>query len=202
MSRRNSILALDATKGALFLVGSIIINHFASVYADIWASNSVTDIVLDNIPVMDVDSVLSYGALFFAIFIVIAALFFLKRIPFILKSIALFIFVRSIFIMLTHLGPSPEKTPIDDEIFLGRLLSGNDLFFSGHTGLPFLLALIFWDVPLVRWISIGVSVIFGTAVLLGHLHYSIDVFSAFFITYSVFRMAQYFFAKDWEIARK
>ena len=104
--------------------------------------------------------------------------------------------------MLTHLGPSPEKTPIDDGIFLGRLLSGNDLFFSGHTGLPFLLALIFWDVPLVRWISIGVSVIFGTAVLLGHLHYSIDVFSAFFITYSVFRMAQYFFAKDWEIARK
>ncbi|MBI3904685.1 MAG: hypothetical protein HY309_03785 [Pseudomonas fluorescens] len=44
------------------------------------------------------------------------------------------------------------------------------------------------------------SVLFGISVLLGHLHYSIDVFGAFFITYSIFCLAKKFFPKDYWLA--
>jgi len=35
------------------------------------------------------------------------------------------------------------------------------------------------------------------AVLLGHIHYSIDVFSALFITYGIFVIAKKVFARDY-----
>ena len=54
---------------------------------------------------------------------------------------------------------------------------GADLFFSGHTGMPFLLALIFWDWRRVRYMFLFISVACAIIVLAG-LHYSIDVCSA------------------------
>jgi len=156
---------------------------------------------LDNLPPTDVDGILEYGALLLGAFLNAICMALPQRIPFVLKGIALFILIRSGFIILTHLGPSPEKTPIDDGFLFSSLLSGNDLFFSGHTGLPFLMALIFWDRVVARAILLGVTIVFAVAVLLGHLHYSIDVFSAFFITYSIFHLAQFFFRKDWGLCR-
>jgi len=42
---------------------------------------------------------------------------------------------------------------------------------------------------------IAASIFFGVVVLLGHLHYSIDVLAAFFITYSIYRLAVLFFPR-------
>ena len=193
----NFAFVRSAVEGLFFLIVSIITNHFASAYADIWASNSVTDIILDNVPVLDVDGLLGVGALFFGLFLLGTCLVFPKSIPFVLKSVALFILIRSMFIVLTHLGPSPDKVVLDDGVLLARLLSGNDLFFSGHTGLPFLIALLFWDIMSVRVAFLSMSIVFAIGVLVGHLHYSIDVFSAFFITYSIFRIAQRIFPEAW-----
>jgi hypothetical protein len=39
---------------------------------------------------------------------------------------------------------------------------------------------------------------FGVIVLLSHLHYSIDVFAAFFITYSIYHIALKLFDRDYE----
>jgi len=36
-------------------------------------------------------------------------------------------------------------------------------------------------------------------VLLGHLHYTIDVFSAFFITYGIVEIAKWLWPKEWEL---
>jgi hypothetical protein len=80
---------------------------------------------------------------------------------------------------------------------LNFITSGNDLFFSGHTGLPFLIALIFWDHVYVRTLFLSSSVVFGVIVLLSHLHYSIDVFSAFFITYSIYHISLKLFHLDY-----
>jgi hypothetical protein len=82
--------------------------------------------------------------------------------------------------------------------FWEKLLSGSgdDLFFSGHTGFPYLMALIFWNTKPLRWLFLAASIFFGGAVLLGHLHYSIDVFSAFFITYGIFNIAIRLFKND------
>jgi membrane-associated phospholipid phosphatase len=65
------------------------------------------------------------------------------------------------------------------------------------------MALIFWnDSKFVRWISLIASITFGASVLLGHLHYSIDVFAAFFITYAIYHISQKFFAEDFLLFNK
>jgi membrane-associated phospholipid phosphatase len=85
---------------------------------------------------------------------------------------------------------------------LAYLTSGNDMFFSSHTGLPFLMSLIFWGNYRLRIFFILASMILAASVLLGHLHYSIDVFAAYFITYTIFHIAQKFFKQDYELLLK
>ncbi len=178
------------------LAGSIIINFFAGIYATERASNAVTDIVLSNIRVFDVDAIFIYGTIFFWTFVGILCLFELKWLPFTFKSIALFVLIRSVFISLTHIGPFHDQVIINPASIVSKFTFGGDLFFSAHTGLPFLLALIFWDKLYLRLFFILTSIVFGTVVLLGHLHYSIDVLSAFFITFTIYHIAEKFFKKD------
>lgn len=116
-----------------------------------------------------------------------------------LKSVALFIVIRSIFVIMTHLGPFSDQIAINPNDWIGALTSRNDLFFSGHTGLPFLFALAFWESKHLRLFFLFSSVVAAVSVILGHLHYSIDVFAAFFITYGIFHIAQKLFAKDYHI---
>jgi len=183
----------------LFLAASLILNYAAGNYALKAASNGVTDIILDNVPVMDVDGIFIYGAILFGLFIIILLLKEPRQIPFIIKSIALFVFIRAIFISLTHIGPIPGEVFVSQNMIFRNLMFGADYFFSGHTGLPFLLALSFWGSKYLRNIFLATSFIFGASALLGHYHYSIDVFAAFFITYSIFHIARWLFAKDYEL---
>lgn len=185
--------------GLALLFLSLVFNYYAGHYATTHTSNSVTDIILNNIPVYDVGFIFVDGSLALFIFVVILLIYEPKRIPFVAKSLALFIFIRSISINLTHLAPFPNKAPLDPSRILEKITFGGDLFFSGHTGIPFLLALIFWEEKVLRYIFIAISLIFGASVLLGHLHYSIDVFAAYFITYTIFQMAQKIFKKDYKL---
>lgn len=179
---------------------SLGINYFASNYAAERVSSPVTDVVLSNLRVYDVDGVIIYGALIVLAFTVFLCLRRPKILPFILKSAALFILIRSVFISLTHIGPfRPQVAVTVNSIASLGLGNAADLFFSGHTGLPFLGALIFWKDKVLRYFYLTASVVFGVSVLLGHLHYSIDVLAAFFITYTIFHLSLKFFAKDWEL---
>jgi len=184
--------------GFLFLALSLVANYYAGLYATEKASNAVTDIILSNIPVVDVDNLFVYGTLAFWILIIVLGLRSPKKIPFMAKCVSLFAFVRSIFISLTHIGPFPTQLVITSRI-LSKVSFGGDLFFSGHVGIPFLFALIFWDNRRFRYFFIACSVFFGVVVLLGHLHYSIDVLSAFFITDGIYTLAQMIFKKDKEL---
>jgi hypothetical protein len=138
----------------------------------------------------------------FLMFIALAIIFLLKepqKIPFAVKTIAIFILIRSAFIILTHLAVPPNHSFIDPGRFIQNISSGNDLFFSSHTGFPYLLALFFWEKKYLKYFFILCSIFFGFIVLLGHLHYSIDVFAAFFITHSIFYLAQKFFPQDYHL---
>ncbi len=190
---------LSSLTGFILCAGSIFANFYAGNYATEVASNSVTDIILSNIRVFDVDWFFIFGSLILIVFVVVLCLIDPRRIPFVLFSMGLFYFTRAIFISMTHLGPYPGHVDLNNGNILGRLFSGSDMFFSGHTGAPFLLALIFWDTKILRYIFLGWSVFFGAVVLLGHLHYTIDVFSAFFITYGVFHLARFFFKNEYEL---
>ncbi|MEI6581037.1 MAG: phosphatase PAP2-related protein [bacterium] len=183
----------------LFLFLSLIINFFAGTYATEKASLPVTDIILSNIPVFDVDMIFIYGPIVLFSFVTVLFLYNPQKIPFIIKNIALFTVIRSIFISLTHLGPFPTQAIVTSGNFFNKFTFGGDLFFSGHTGLPFLMALIFWQEKSLRYIFLSASVLFGTVVLLGHLHYSIDVLAAFFITYAIFDISIFLFKKDKEM---
>jgi len=186
--------------GAFLLFAlSLVINYFAGTYATEKASSSVTDIILDNIRVYDVDGIFIYGGYLLAFSILVASLFYPRRMPFVVKSIALFYIIRSAFVMLTHIAPFPTRTIIDPLSFMRFFDFSGELFFSGHTGLPFLVALIFWDNKVLRLFFIGMSLFLAAIVLMGHLHYSIDVFSAFFITYAIYHIALQIFKKDKEL---
>ena len=184
-----------AVSVAFFIVG-IVANAYAIVFATEHASNPVTDIVLSNVPVFDVDGLFVYGTLLCVLFT--ALLFFShpKRLPFAFYAAGLFFIVRAIFVTMTHVGNFEPHAISDFGYTINRMFFGDDLFFSGHTGLPFLAALAFWREPTIRWFYLLMSIFFGVVVLLGHMHYTIDVFSAFFITYGIFHMAQHFFPKE------
>lgn len=183
----------------LMLITAFIISFYANLYALEKASNAVTDIILSNIRVYDVDGIFIYGLWIFWIFVALLGFFRPYRLPFIIKSTALFLLIRSIFIILTHIGPFPIPDILPTTKLASFFTSGGDLFFSAHTGEPFLLALIFWDNKFLRYLFIVTSVSFGIVVLLGHLHYSIDVLGAFFITYTIYHIAEIIFKKDKKI---
>ncbi|MDR3642708.1 MAG: phosphatase PAP2-related protein [Candidatus Doudnabacteria bacterium] len=190
--------------GVMLLIFSFGINYFANGFSASHASNSVNDIILDNIAVYNVSAVFLEGGVLFII-ILIAILFLEpKFIPFTIKSIALFIVVRSLFMILTHLAPPAHDLVLSPDNFLERLLagSGDDLFFSGHTGLPFLMGFIFWDHKFFRWFFFLASAIGGAAALLGHVHYSIDVFSAMFISFGIYHLALHFFSNDYQLSKQ
>jgi hypothetical protein len=188
-------------EGLILFVASLGFNYFASRYAAGRASYPVTDIVLSNLPVVNVDNFIIFGALALLLFTVYYVIHHPHTIPFLLKSAALFIIIRSVFISLTHIGPFTPQAEVALANPIASLGLGNaaDLFFSGHTGMPFLGALIFWERKNLRYLYLLASVAFGASVLLGHLHYSIDVLAAFFITYTIFEMSKKFFGGEWHL---
>ncbi|MFA5048177.1 MAG: phosphatase PAP2-related protein [Patescibacteria group bacterium] len=195
---QKKLLANLLLAGVIF-VSSLLINQYANVYAASRASNSVSDIVLDNIPVVDVHLIYSEGAVLLIFLLILILLREPKYIIFSIKAAAIFILIRSFFIVLTHLATPIDELYINPNDFIQKFSKGQDLFFSAHTGFPFLFALVFWQNKYFRYLFLVASAIGGTAVLLGHLHYSIDVFSAPFIAFGIFHIAKKLFPKDYKL---
>lgn len=183
--------------GVFLLITSFLIMNFAGNYASHMAGNPVSDLILDNLPLRDVtvfhvNTAITFWTIF-TIYILLQPAF----IPFITKSAALFILIRCAFISMTHLGAPPNQLVIPDN-FSSFVLFNGDLFFSGHVGGPFLMMLIFWSKPILRYVCLTTSIFFAYTVLAGHIHYSIDVFAAPFITYGIFHISQFLFASDYQ----
>lgn len=189
--------------GFVMLVAGLESVFYSTNYANRSASNSVTDIILSNIPVYDVEFLFVYGAMAAVVFSAVVLLTYkLHYLPFALKAISLLLTIRSVFVSLTHISPYPSHIVISSAYFSSyrffeSIFSGDDLFFSGHVGLTFLMSLIFWRNPFLRYTFLATSIVFAVVVLMGHLHYSIDVFAAFFITYTIYVMACNLFQSDY-----
>jgi len=161
-----------------------------------------SDLFLDNLPVWNLSFVIVQGAIIAAVLSIILFMSKPKYLIFGTKAVALFVIVRSFFLNLTHIGIYPHNDfgahGIGSGLYKSITFNGN-FFFSGHTGLVFLLALIFWREKLWRRLYLALCIFFAVTVLLAHVHYSIDVFAAPFITYGVFKIAERFFPKDYAI---
>lgn len=180
----------------LFFLFANIINLYAGRYVDTTQAIPVSDLILDNIPTVNLEIIFSYGMIIFLAIVLIYVLFFkVNKFHKVVFSFGTLILIRSIFITLTHLGK-----PVDAAVITGlpglyqSLHFHNDLFFSGHAALPFMAYLLF------RKERIGIfflvtTILFSITVLLMHVHYSIDVFAAFFITYGIFKFSEWFSEK-------
>lgn len=195
----NKSFMVSMVGGLVLLCTSLIINYFAGSFASHSASNPVTDIILDNTTVKDVDGLFIYGSMVLWIFVSGLLIWKPKYAPFVLKSLALFIFIRSISISLTHIAPFPGQINLPTNSLIRFFTFGGDLFFSAHTGLPFLLTILFWNTKTLRYLFLATSLLFAFVVLAGHYHYSIDVFAAFFITPTIASLAKLFFEKDYQM---
>lgn len=178
---------------------SMLIHYHAGLFATSKMSNPVSDLILDFLPAVDVSLIFVEGII---LFWGLTALLLIKqpqKIPFVLKSLSLFMLIRSFFIILTHLGPHPDMISVPFNQIINKFTFEGDLFFSGHTGAPFLMALIFWKSRYLKWVFLIFSIIFGASVLLGHIHYSIDVFAAYFITFGIYHLSLKLFKKDHDL---
>lgn len=181
---------------ALFALG-LVVNNLAISFSTEHASNPVTDLVLSNVPVFNLDETFVYGTIVGVAITVFIALAHPRRIPFALYAAGTFFIIRSGFVSLTHIAPFVQHTQIDfTNPVIIRSFFGADLFFSGHTGLPFLGALIFWREPMMRYFYLALSIFFAVVVLLAHLHYSIDVAAAFFITFTIYHITTFLFPRS------
>jgi PAP2 superfamily C-terminal len=218
ITQKNSFTYTDLLKrewlysiftGILFLIISFIVGHYAFVYAHAYAtrasSSYVGDIILDNIPVINLNFIIVEGMLLSIAAGILFLIFNPRYIPFTLKTLALFIITRAIFMSLTHVGIYPDHIDPGLGYFDSIYLYFNfqtGLFFSGHTCMPIIAALTLWNRPLWRNIALALAFIFGVSVLLAHVHYSIDVFAAPFMAYGIFSMGKYFFKREYELIPK
>ena len=183
---------------ALFAL-ALWINSVAIKFATEYASNPVTDIILSNTRAYEVDGLFVWGTLAVILFSVLVVFSHPKRLPFALQGLTLFILIRAGFTSLTHTGPFEETYVSDFGTIINHAFFGADHFFSGHTGMPFLGALAFWHIPWIRNSFLAASAFFAVVVLLGHLHYTIDVAAAFFITYAIYNIALQLFPREFRL---
>lgn len=188
--------------GLILLGLAMALQFYASDYATRVSSSFVHDIILDNIPVVNLNLIIVEGALAAIVGSIILIALKPRYILFVLKASAIFIATRAVFISLTHLGIYPGQvnpdTGLFDRLYTDLGLAGG-YFFSGHTGYTFLMALIFWREKLWRYAYFALSLVFAVSVLFAHIHYSIDVLAAPYITFGVFMMTKYFFPQDYAL---
>jgi len=162
---------------------------------------AVGDLLLDILPIVDLRYLYIYGIV--AVMAVLWVYVVFCRpdlLPFGLKFFAAVFIVRTAFIALTHLGPPagfyiPAITGEFSIWPLSHMLHSNDLFFSGHVSYPFMGALLLRHNRFLFYLLLCFSVLMGATVLLMRIHYSIDVFAAFFIVYGLYAAVTRIFGK-------
>jgi len=195
----------DLLKHKFLILLSIIIlvlanyaSYFASMHVDKVNAISVPDLILDHIPIINLEFIFIYGIFLVVVAIIIYSIIFnAKNLHCIIFQFSLLILMRSFFIVLTHLAVPTGAVLVDDApSFLSALYFKNDLFFSGHTAIPFMAFLLFRKnnsnfSRKIAMFFLAMSFVLAATVLLMHVHYSIDVFAAFFITYGTFHIGEW-----------
>jgi membrane-associated phospholipid phosphatase len=185
----------------LFFFGQYVMMSAAQYNDEMFQVVTVGDIILDNIPTVNLSFLFTWGVWIILIPTAFYAVLIRPELaPWTLKTYGLFALVRAGFILLTHLGPPEgliylqDPSLMDVDGIFARYFFTNDLFFSGHVGNAFLGALIFKDFKF-KWYCLIGSVVMAFTVLLMHVHYSIDVFGAYFITYGIYAFSDKIFHK-------
>jgi len=161
-------------------------------YIELRAGETFSDPLLNIFPPIDL-TWLIFALIYISL---ITAIITLARDPVnLLRALQAFIILdifRIVTLYLMPLNPPPGMLPLNDPFVRmfgqGEILT-KDLFFSGHTSTLFLLFLTA-NGKILKGIFLSCTIIVGISVLLQHVHYSIDVFSAPFFSYGSLKLAE------------
>jgi hypothetical protein len=162
-------------------------------YVELRAGFTFTDPLLNLFPPLDL-TWLIFGLIYIGL---ILAIFFFIKDPHIfltaLQAYLVLVLFRTAAMYLLPLNPPLDMIPLNDpfvQIFGSGEILTKDLFFSGHTATLFMLFMVA-NKRIPKIIFLSFAVIVGFSVLLQHVHYSIDVFSAPFFSYTSVKFAAY-----------
>jgi len=161
-------------------------------YVELRAGETFSDPLLNIFPPVDLTWII-FSLIYISL---VTAIISLARDPSrLLKALQAFIILgvlRTVALFLMPLNPPPGMLPLNDPFVQmfgqGEILT-KDLFFSGHTSTLFLLFLTA-NGKILKGIFLFCAIIVGISVLLQHVHYSIDVFSAPFFSYGSVKLAE------------
>ena len=184
----------------IFFVIAMIIHCISGIYVSTAQAVHVPDLILDHVRPVNVGFFYIYGymVLFTALFLY-PGLYHTRTLHVVISQFSILVILRSIFISFTHLQTPPDAIPVTFPWLFQEMSFQNDMFFSGHTAIPFLGFLLFKE--RIRYFFLFGSIVMGIVVLLAHIHYSIDVMAAFFITYSSFKMGNVLIEKAEQYVR-
>ena len=113
-----------------------------------------------------------------------------KQLIFAIQLYTLMVTVRIVAMYLLPLEP-PAKIIVLNDPFIEFFGTGQtltkDLFFSGHTATLFILFLVS-EKKIIKIVFLIITIVVAISVLLQHVHYTIDVFAAVFITYACYKL--------------
>jgi hypothetical protein len=185
--------------GLIMVVAGFGLNTASQTYLHNYTSGGkslpmLSDLILDNLPVIDLSLIYDIVAL---IPIILTIIYFFhkkdfNRIPFFLLMVGIFYIVRGIFIVLTPFG-NPPMFNGSDPLFHGFSNYELGVYPSGHAGNVFLLLLLVKD-KAYKWIFGICLIIVILSLFLAHGHYSIDILSGIFFSYAIRSFGEKHFA--------
>jgi hypothetical protein len=165
-------------------------------YADQRAMPPSSDWLLDQLPPQNLIPLLSWGWLSLHVYAVGAAVLYQpRRLPFLFFLLGTYLSVRTLYVFLSPIGAPVQMLDMGELDTLFPLVAGvytfeNEFIFSGHTAMPFLFAL-FLEGRIQKTVMALGSLAMAGAVLLTHNHYTVDVLSAYFMGYAIYRLAEW-----------
>lgn len=177
----------------VFLAIALFLNNEAGEYVNRAGNATATDAILDNLPSVNLSFLFVYGFAFVILALFLhPILFHMNEFHIVISQFSLLVMIRSFFITLTHLKVPAGAITVSLPYFYRLFFFQNDLFFSGHTAIPFLGFLLFRKEKIGIFFLIA-TIVLAATVLFMHLHYSIDVFAAIFIAYGSYKLGNRLF---------
>lgn len=145
----------------------------------------LSDLILDNIPYLDIDYLYDIfsvvGLIVFVTYVIHYSLY--EKVPYFLILAGVFNMVRAIFIVLTPFG-NPPMFDGTESIFNGFSNYEIGVYPSGHTGVSYLYFLLARKMK-YRIILLMSFLVIVVSLFLSRGHYSIDILSGVFFAYAI-----------------
>lgn len=179
----------------LFLTVGILVNNNASSYLGAKYGSSLPklhDLLLDRVPYYRMSWL--YDTLVIVPQILLFGWVVVKRrvhlVPFILILLGIWQFLRAAFILLTPLG---DPNGGSDPGLFDSAPYHYGFYPSGHTSNT--LFACFFTEGIVARANLLILVVLIAALILGHAHYSIDIFSGILFSYAILKFGQTYLAR-------